>query len=140
MVRHDHVWKPPHAWRRWHRFYWLLCGILAVAWLALRSGRLLVFGMRGHVLASDDAGETWTALPRVSKHSLGGGAELIGGEGVVALDTRGTGTVVNDDACPSSTSYWAANAAEWRASSGAATASASTSRAIALPARRKAGS
>jgi len=38
MVHHGSVWKPPQSWRRLNRLYWLLAGILALAWLLLRSG------------------------------------------------------------------------------------------------------
>ena len=34
----DPVWKPPCSWRRMTRVYWLLAGVLALAWLLLRSG------------------------------------------------------------------------------------------------------
>jgi hypothetical protein len=39
--------------------------------------------------------------------------QLVGGEGIVALNTRGVGTIVNDDACPVSTNYWEAHPDEW---------------------------
>jgi len=38
MAHHGSVWKPPQSWRHLNRLYWLLAGILALAWLLLRSG------------------------------------------------------------------------------------------------------
>ena len=44
--------------------------------VAPQSGRLLVFGLRGNVFTSDDAGESWTAARSASERSLAGGGFL----------------------------------------------------------------
>jgi photosystem II stability/assembly factor-like uncharacterized protein len=44
--------------------------------LALRSGAILIFGLRGHVFRSEDKGEHWTEIASGTDQSLSGGTEL----------------------------------------------------------------
>lgn len=64
--------------------------------LSLKSGAVLVYGMRGNVWRSEDVGATWTEVPSGTDESFSGGAELddgtvvlVGLGGAIARSTDG---------------------------------------------------
>ncbi|MBI1237846.1 MAG: hypothetical protein GC199_00740 [Alphaproteobacteria bacterium] len=70
--------------------------------LALKSGPLLVVGMRGNIWRSEDDGQTWTNIPSNSAESLSGSTELddgtvvvVGLGGAVVYSTDGGKTFVS---------------------------------------------
>jgi photosystem II stability/assembly factor-like uncharacterized protein len=64
--------------------------------IGYQGRHVLAFGLRGNVLESQDLGDTWTAVQSGSDLSLmggagwaGGGAALVGANGVVLTRTAG---------------------------------------------------